>query len=68
MRDPGIEEVRKARHEISGENGHDLHRVTEYYRTFEQELRASGRFRFEETPSADRSPGPSTSKVMRKAG
>ncbi len=51
MKDPGVEEVRKARHEISEECGHELHRVVEYYRKVEEELRQSGRFRFEETTS-----------------
>ncbi len=50
MKDPGIEEVRQARHEISKECGHDLHKVASYYRTVEQELRQSGRFRFEDPP------------------
>ena len=56
MKDPGIEEVRKARHEISKECGHDLHRVVEYYRGVEEDLRRSGRFRFEvTTPTVDSS-------------
>ena len=49
MKDAGVAEVRKARHEISEECGHDLHKVVEYYRSVEEELRRSGRFRFEET-------------------
>ncbi len=54
MKDPEVAEVRKARHEISEECGHDLHKVVEYYRGIEEELRRSGRFRFEETtPSVD---------------
>jgi hypothetical protein len=57
MKDPGIEEIRKARHEISAEHGHDLHAVVEYYRHVERELRASGRFTFEEISPSDRSPG-----------
>lgn len=52
MKDPGIEEVRQARHEISRECGHDLHKVASYYRKVEEELRRSGRFKFEEPPSA----------------
>ena len=51
MKDPGIEEVRKARHEISKECGHDLHKVASYYRKVEEELRQSGKFQFEEPPS-----------------
>ncbi len=54
MKDPGVEEIRQARHEISEECGHDLHKVVEYYKNVEEELRRSGRFRFEEsTPSVD---------------
>jgi hypothetical protein len=51
MKDPGIEEVRQARHEISRECGHDLHKVAAYYRDVERELRRSGRFQFEAPPS-----------------
>lgn len=57
MKDPGVEEVRRARHEISAEHGHDLHRVVEYYKQVEQELRTSGRFKFEEVPSSERLSG-----------
>lgn len=48
MKDPAIDEIRQARHEISEECGHDLHRVASYYRQVEEELKRSGRFRFEE--------------------
>ena len=50
MQDP-MEEVRQARHEISEECGHDLHRVAEYYRQVEDELRQSEQYRFEEMSS-----------------
>ena len=56
MKDPGIEEVRQARHEISEECGHDLHRVVSYYKQIEQELRQSGDFRFEEMSNAELDP------------
>jgi hypothetical protein len=46
MKDPGVEEIREARHEISAEHGHDLHKVVEYYRQVEKELRNSERFSF----------------------
>jgi len=49
MKDPGIEEVRRARHAISEECGHDLHKVAEYYRKVEEELRKANKFRFEDT-------------------
>ena len=52
MKDPEIEEIRAARHAISAEHDHDLHAVVEYYRSYEQELRASGRFKFEDSPAA----------------
>jgi len=52
MKDPGVEEIRKVRHEISAEHGHDSHKVVTYYREFEDTLRASGRFHFEESPSS----------------
>ena len=29
--DPTIERIRRARHEISEQNGHDSHRLVEYY-------------------------------------
>jgi len=48
MKDPGIEEVRRVRHEISEECGHDLHKVAEYYRKVEEELRKANRLRFED--------------------
>lgn len=51
MNDPGIEEVRQARYEISRECGHDLHKVASYYREVERELRQSGKFQFEDPPS-----------------
>ena len=52
MRDPGLDEIRQARHEISEECGHDLHRVVAFYRKVEEELRRTGRHQFEEmTPT-----------------
>ncbi len=35
--DPGLEEVRRVRHEISAEVGHDPRRLMEYYRKLEEE-------------------------------
>ena len=37
---------RRVRHEISAEFGHDVDRVVDYYRSVEEELKHSGRFRF----------------------
>lgn len=35
--DPGLEEIRRVRHEISTEIGHDPKRLLEYYRKLEAE-------------------------------
>jgi hypothetical protein len=43
-----IAEIRKIRHQISEECGHDIHKVAAYYRQVEEELKRSGEFRFEE--------------------
>ena len=43
-----IAEIRKIRHQISEECGHDIHKVAEYYRQVQEELKQSGQFRFEE--------------------
>ena len=46
-----IAEIRKIRHRISEECGHDIHKVAAYYRQVEEELKKSGQFRFEEQSS-----------------
>ncbi len=46
MIDYEIDEVRRVRHQVSEENGHDLRRVVDYYRRIEQELREGKKFRF----------------------
>jgi len=46
MNDDEIKIIRQVRHEISAEFGHDVDRVMDYYRTFEEQLKHSGRFRF----------------------
>ncbi len=46
MHDDEIADIRRIRHEISAECGHDVDRVVAYYRRVEEELRRSGRFRF----------------------
>ena len=46
-----IAEIRKIRHEISEECGHDIHKIAAYYRRVEEELKKSGDFRFEERSS-----------------
>ena len=45
-----IEEVRRIRHEISAEFGHDPHKFGEYCRELEKELRKSGKYKFAKAP------------------
>lgn len=49
--DPEIESIRKVRHRISEECGHDPKRLLKYYQRVSKELRASGRFRFAADPA-----------------
>ena len=49
MNENEIAAVRRIRHEISAEFGHDVHAVAAYYRSVQDELKRSGEFRFEET-------------------
>ena len=37
--EPLLDEIRRVRHEISAEIGHDPHRVVEYYSKLQQSLR-----------------------------
>ncbi len=46
MSDYEIDQIRRIRHQISAENGHNLRKVAEYYRAVENELRATRRFKF----------------------
>jgi hypothetical protein len=43
MRDEEIIAVRKVRHEISAECGHDVHKVAAYYRAVGERLRQAGK-------------------------
>ncbi len=43
-----ISEIRRIRHEISQECGHDIRKIAAYFRQVEEELKNSGEFRFEE--------------------
>nr|VFK26131.1 MAG: hypothetical protein BECKMB1821G_GA0114241_101830 [Candidatus Kentron sp. MB]VFK35453.1 MAG: hypothetical protein BECKMB1821I_GA0114274_11194 [Candidatus Kentron sp. MB]VFK77397.1 MAG: hypothetical protein BECKMB1821H_GA0114242_11334 [Candidatus Kentron sp. MB] len=52
-----IAQIRKIRHQISAEFGHDVHKLAAYLREVEKELRQSGQFRFEA-----QSDSPATSK------
>ena len=56
MADDEIRIIRRVRHEISAEFGHDVDRVLDYYRSVEEELKHSGRYRF-----AARAAGPEQS-------
>ena len=46
MTDYEIDEIRRIRHQISAEHGHNLRKLAEHYRNVEKELRRSGRFKF----------------------
>ena len=46
MADDEIKIIRRVRHEISEEFGHDVDRVVDYYRSVEEQLKQLGRFRF----------------------
>lgn len=47
--DPVISEIRRVRHQISAQVGHDVRRLGEHYMELERKARASGRYRFAET-------------------
>ena len=59
MVDDEIKIIRRVRHEISAEFGHDVDRVVDYYRSVEEELRQSGRYRF---ASHDAGPEPADAR------
>ncbi len=46
MSEEGIKEVRRVRHEISEERDHDVDSLVSFYQELEEDLRASGEFRF----------------------
>ena len=46
MADDELKIIRQVRHEISAAFGHDVDRVVDYYRSVEEELKQSGRYRF----------------------
>jgi hypothetical protein len=48
--DPVISEIRRVRHQISARVGHDVRRLGEHYMELERKARASGQYRFAETP------------------
>lgn len=53
MNDYEIDEIRRIRHKISAEHGHDLRKIAEHYRKLEKELRESGRYKFADAPVND---------------
>lgn len=55
-----IADVRRIRHEISEQCGHDIHKVAEYYRRVEEELKKSGNFRFEDVPVPPQTAAPAS--------
>jgi hypothetical protein len=50
MSDYEIDQIRRVRHRISAEHDHDLRKVAEYYRSVENELRQTRRFKFADEP------------------
>ena len=44
--DPIIAEVRRVRHKISAEHGHDMARLAKHYQELEKELRKTGKYKF----------------------
>ena len=48
-----IKEVRRIRHEISAEFGHDPHKFGEYCRELEKELRELGKYKFAKSPEEE---------------
>jgi hypothetical protein len=69
MADDEITIIRRIRHEISAECGHDIDRVVAYYRRVGEEIRRSGKFRFaprevppERSESPQRASGAETSE------
>lgn len=64
MTDEGIKEVRRARHQISAECGHDVDQLVAYYQKMEEELRGSGEFRFAD--DHPKGPGVSTARKTSK--
>ena len=46
MADQEVNEVRRIRHEISAQFGHDVSRLVAHYQALENELRRSGEYRF----------------------
>ncbi len=54
MRDKEINEVRRIRHEISAQFGHDVGRLIAHYQKIEKELRQSGKYKFADSKHINR--------------
>jgi hypothetical protein len=48
--DPVINEIRRVRHQISAQVGHDVRRLGEHYMELERKARAGGQYRFAGAP------------------
>lgn len=44
--DPIVTEVRRARHEISAEHGHDTRQLGEHYMKMQEKMKKSGKYKF----------------------
>jgi len=60
MSDFEIDEIRRLRHRVSADCGHDLQKVAEYYRNVEKDLRRSGRYRFADEEKQKGAPADAT--------
>ena len=63
--DPIIDEIRRVRHQISAECGHDPKRLLEYYLKLERKMKESGEFQFADAPSTD--PGTLTQSASQES-
>jgi len=63
MSDYEIDEIRRIRHLISAEHGHDLNRIAEHYRELEGKLRESGQFKFANRSSREPSAANSERRI-----
>lgn len=52
--DPVIDEIRRVRHQISAECGHDSKRLVQHYMELDKKLRKSGKYRFVSKPRPKR--------------
>ena len=64
MSDYEIDQIRRVRQQISAEHDHDLRKVAEYYRSVEDELRQTRRFKFAD----ERKTRPVEESTVAKAG